>query len=162
MKCPDRSSRATICPDARTGPGKRLGTLGFSGDVAILPQRCPRLNLLSTHALIRTCGRGQATTARTAPRKREYRRDFPPRAWRQEKRTSMAGRLACFVTLRTLLPAIKRSPIVVAGGRMLGWSSQFSVCEWARIRNSPEVDAFVLAWIAGHANEQSRRRRLFM
>jgi hypothetical protein len=74
----------------------------------------------------------------------------------------MAGRLACFVTLRTLLSAIKRSPIVVAGGRMPGWSSRFSVCEWARIRNSPEVDAFVLAWIAGHANEQSRRRRLFM
>jgi hypothetical protein len=50
----------------------------------------------------------------------------------------------------------------VPGERMLGWSSQFSVCEWARIRNSPEVDAFVLAWIAGHAHEQSRRWRLFM
>ena len=117
------------------------------------------------YALIRTSGRGQATTAdrgTCVPRKREYRGTSHPGARRQEKITSMAGRLACFVTLRTLLPAIKRSPIVVAGERMLGWSSQFSVCEWTGFRNSPGFHAFVLAWIAGHAHEQPRRRRLFM
>ena len=34
--------------------------------------------------------------------------------------------------------------------------------EWARIRKSPEVDAFVLAWIASHVREPRRRPRHFM
>jgi hypothetical protein len=38
----------------------------------------------------------------------------------------------------------------------------FSPSQWARIRNSPEVDAFVLAWIASHVREPRQRPRTFM
>jgi hypothetical protein len=37
-----------------------------------------------------------------------------------------------------------------------------SAAEWARIRRSPEVDAFVLAWIASHVREPRRPPRTFM
>jgi hypothetical protein len=73
----------------------------------------------------------------------------------------MAHRLAHPVGLITLLAAIKRSPIVVMSARLFGGSARVNASEWARIRNSSEVDAFVLAWIAGHVQEPSRRR-LFM
>jgi hypothetical protein len=71
----------------------------------------------------------------------------------------MAYRLA-HVGLTTLLAAIKRSPIVLMSARLFR-NRRVNASEWARIRNSPEVDAFVLAWIAGHVQEPSRRR-LFM
>jgi hypothetical protein len=48
-------------------------------------------------------------------------------------------------TLSSLVGAIKRSPIFVRlSARAL------SPAEWARIRTSTQVDAFVLAWIASH------------
>ena len=59
--------------------------------------------------------------------------------------------------LHALLAAIKRSPIVahLAGG--------FSrAAQWAIVRKSPDVDAFVLAWIASHARTARRRPRHFM
>jgi hypothetical protein len=59
--------------------------------------------------------------------------------------------------LRALVAAIKRSPILVRlGARLL------SASEWARIRRSPDVDAFVLAWIASQVRESRHRRRTFM
>jgi hypothetical protein len=45
---------------------------------------------------------------------------------------------------------------MLLGQRML------TASEWARIRNSPEVDAFVLAWIASHVPGPRRARRTFM
>jgi hypothetical protein len=69
----------------------------------------------------------------------------------------MACRISSNGGLPALIAAIKRSPIIVwLGGRLL------SASEWARIRNSPEVDAYVLAWIASHVREPRRRRRMFM
>jgi hypothetical protein len=69
----------------------------------------------------------------------------------------MASRISSNGGLPALIAAIKRSPITVwLGGRLL------SASEWARIRNSPEVDAYVLAWIASHVREPRRRRRMFM
>jgi hypothetical protein len=59
--------------------------------------------------------------------------------------------------LRALIAAISRSPIVVSLGRRM-----LTASEWARIRNSPEVDAFVLAWIASHVPGPRRARRTFM
>jgi hypothetical protein len=56
-----------------------------------------------------------------------------------------------------LLAAIRRSPIVV---RMAGHLAQAR--EWARIRKSPEVDAYVLAWIASHVPRHRRIPRRFM
>jgi hypothetical protein len=57
-----------------------------------------------------------------------------------------------------LLAAIKRSPIVVRLAEGL-WQAR----EWARIRKSPEVDAYVLAWIASHVPANRRRApRRFM
>jgi hypothetical protein len=56
-----------------------------------------------------------------------------------------------------LIAAIRSSPIIVWLGARV-----FSASEWARIRKSPEVDAYVLAWIASHVPEPRRRPRRFM
>ena len=63
----------------------------------------------------------------------------------------MSFRLVTAGKLQLLLAAIARSPIV---------AHLLSPSEWARIRKSPEVDAFVLAWIASHVRE--RRSRTLM
>jgi hypothetical protein len=69
----------------------------------------------------------------------------------------MARRISSMGGLRALLAAIRSSPIIVRlGARLL------SASEWARIRNSPEVDAYVLAWIASHVREPRRGPRTFM
>jgi hypothetical protein len=59
--------------------------------------------------------------------------------------------------LNALLAAIKRSPIVVLLTERLSRAR-----EWARIRRSPEVDAYVLAWIASHTPRHRRIPRRFM
>ena len=60
-------------------------------------------------------------------------------------------------SLYALLAAIKRSPIVahLAGGLS-------RAAQWAIVRKSPDVDAFVLAWIASQARDARRRPRYFM
>jgi hypothetical protein len=59
--------------------------------------------------------------------------------------------------LYALLAAIKRSPIVARlSARLL------LAREWASVRKSPDVDAYVLAWIASHARARARRPRHFM
>jgi hypothetical protein len=68
----------------------------------------------------------------------------------------MGCRIASTGRLRALVVAIRKSPIVVRlRTRFL------TASEWAKIRKSPEVDAFVLAWIASHVREP-RRPRYFM
>jgi hypothetical protein len=67
----------------------------------------------------------------------------------------MAFRLISASKLQLLIAAITRSPII-ARLRM----PFFTPSDWARIRNSPEVDAFVLAWIASHVRERRRPRAL--
>jgi hypothetical protein len=57
--------------------------------------------------------------------------------------------------LQMLLAAIARSPII-----MHLRTCFFSPSDWARIRISPQVDAFVLAWIASEARERRRPRTL--
>ena len=60
-------------------------------------------------------------------------------------------------TLHQLLAAVRRSPIVVrVMGRILYAS------DWASMRKSPHVDAFVLAWIASHVREPRHVPRWFM
>jgi hypothetical protein len=66
----------------------------------------------------------------------------------------MSFRLVTAGKLQLLLAAIARSPIGHLRTHLL------SPSEWARIRKSPEVDAFVLAWIASHVRE--RRSRTLM
>jgi hypothetical protein len=66
----------------------------------------------------------------------------------------MDCRIASTGRLRALIAAIRNSPIVVR--LRVGFVTS---SEWARIRKSPEVDAFVLAWIASHVHEPRRRRR---
>jgi len=61
------------------------------------------------------------------------------------------------IDLQALLAAIKSSPIVVRlTARLL------QAREWARVRQSPEVDAYVLAWIASHVRHRPRRPHHFM
>ena len=61
----------------------------------------------------------------------------------------MTFELSHGATLHALFAAIKSSPIVVRrAGRILYAS------DWASIRKSPHVDAFVLAWIASHVGER--------
>jgi hypothetical protein len=67
--------------------------------------------------------------------------------------------------LGALLAAIKNSPIVVrlTGGlaqvKDWDWASWRKV-PWASVRRSPDVDAYVLAWIASHV--RTRRPRSFI
>ena len=60
-------------------------------------------------------------------------------------------------SLYALLAAIKRSPIVT---HLTGGLSR--AAQWAMVRKSPDVDAFVLAWIASQARDARRRPRYFM
>jgi hypothetical protein len=57
--------------------------------------------------------------------------------------------------LGALLAAVRCSPIIA---RLPFLRAQ----QWARIRRSPDVDAFVLAWIASHVRDRPRPPRLFM
>ena len=59
--------------------------------------------------------------------------------------------------LYALVAAIRNSPIVV---RLTArrWRSR----DWQSVRNSPDVDAFVLAWIASHVRGARRAPRMFM
>jgi hypothetical protein len=68
--------------------------------------------------------------------------------------------------LKALLAAIQRSPIVVRFASQLSqvrdqlsqvrdWASWQKV-PWANVRRSPDVDAYVLAWIASHVRRQPR------
>ena len=59
--------------------------------------------------------------------------------------------------LYALVAAIRNSPIV-ARLTARGWLAG----DWARVRNSPEVDAYVLAWIASHVRGARRPPRMFM
>jgi hypothetical protein len=56
-----------------------------------------------------------------------------------------------------LLAAIKRSPIVPRLTERL-----LLARAWASVRKSPDVDAYVLAWIASHVGGGRRPRRPFM
>ena len=59
--------------------------------------------------------------------------------------------------LQALLTAIRRSPIVVRLAERL-----LLARDWASVRRSPEVDAYVLAWIASHTRGRRRPHRFFM
>jgi len=70
--------------------------------------------------------------------------------------------------LVALLAAIQRSPIVVRFAGQLSqvrqqlshvrdWASWQKV-PWANVRRSPDVDAYVLAWIASHVRVRRQPR----
>jgi hypothetical protein len=63
--------------------------------------------------------------------------------------------------LKALLAAIQRSPIVVRFASQLSqvrdWASWQKV-PWASVRRSPDVDAYVLAWIASHVRARRQPR----
>ncbi len=59
--------------------------------------------------------------------------------------------------LQPLIAAIKRSPIVLRLSERL-----LLARDWASVRKSPEVDAYVLAWIASHVRGPRRAPRWFM
>jgi hypothetical protein len=61
------------------------------------------------------------------------------------------------VPLHALIAAIKRSPIVVRLSERL-----LLARDWASVRKSPDVDAYVLAWIASHVRNARRPPRTFM
>jgi hypothetical protein len=66
----------------------------------------------------------------------------------------MISRMFDGVTLHRLLATVRSSPITV---RFLGRILYAS--DWASMRKSPHVDAFVLAWIASHARGHRVPRR---
>jgi hypothetical protein len=57
--------------------------------------------------------------------------------------------------LHALIAAIRCSPIMAR-------LRYFRARQWARIRRSPDADAFVLEWIASHVRERPRPPRPFM
>jgi len=69
----------------------------------------------------------------------------------------MTSKRSCGAALHRLLAAVRNSPIAVRlVGRILYTS------DWASMRNSPHVDAFVLAWIASHVPARRDMPRRFM
>jgi len=59
--------------------------------------------------------------------------------------------------LPALLAAIKSSPIIVRpAARCL------QALDWDSVRKSPDVDAYVLAWIASHVRGTRRAPRILM
>jgi hypothetical protein len=73
--------------------------------------------------------------------------------------------------LAALLAAIQRSPIVVLFASQLSqvrdwasrdWASRdwasWQKIPWASVRRSPDVDAYVLAWIASHVRTRRQPR----
>jgi hypothetical protein len=74
---------------------------------------------------------------------------FRPKSFRPK---SSAG-----ADLHALLAAVKRSPIVARiAARLL------LARDWASVRQSPDVDAYVLAWIASHVRGPRPTPRRFM
>jgi hypothetical protein len=85
------------------------------------------------------------------------------------------SRLSTGTGLKALLAAIQRSPIVVRFASQLSqvrdqlsqvrdqlsqvrdWASWQKV-PWASVRRSPDVDAYVLAWIASHVRARRQPR----
>jgi hypothetical protein len=65
--------------------------------------------------------------------------------------------LSAGARLYALLAAIRRSPIVLRLAERV-----LLAREWASVRKSPDVDAYVLAWIASHVRGARRRPRMFM
>ena len=59
--------------------------------------------------------------------------------------------------LRALLDAVRSSPIVVRLAARL-----MPARDWASVRRSPDVDAYVLAWIASHVRGPRRAPHRFM
>ena len=65
--------------------------------------------------------------------------------------------------LRALLAAIKCSPIVVRLTEQLLLAERLLLARsWASVRKSPDVDAYVLDWIASHTRGRRRPPRMFM
>ena len=56
-----------------------------------------------------------------------------------------------FARLSALLAMIARSPIVAAP------VAKGPVPDWATLRHSPDVDGFILEWLAGQARGTPRR-----
>jgi hypothetical protein len=78
------------------------------------------------------------------------------------------SRLSTGTGLKALLAAIQRSPIVVRFASQLSqvrdqlsqvrdWASWQKV-PWANVRRLPDVDAYVLAWIASHVRARRQPR----
>ena len=65
--------------------------------------------------------------------------------------------LSASARLHALLAAIRRSPIVLRLAERV-----LLAREWASVRKSPDVDAYMLAWIASHVHGARRRPRAFM
>ena len=70
---------------------------------------------------------------------------------------STGSELSAGARLYALLAAIRRSPIVLRLTERL-----LLARDWARVRKSPDVDAYVLAWIASHVRGARHPRRMFM
>jgi len=69
----------------------------------------------------------------------------------------MTSKRFCYATLHQLLAAVRRSPIIVRAMSRILYAS-----DWASMRKSPHVDAFVLAWIASHVHEPRYVPRRFI
>jgi hypothetical protein len=75
----------------------------------------------------------------------------------RESVMTTGSELSAGARLYALLAAIKRSPIVLRLTEQL-----LLARNWASVRKSPDVDAYVLAWIASHVRGARRPRRPFM
>jgi hypothetical protein len=80
--------------------------------------------------------------------------------WFPHRESPGKGRRSIMSTgarLYASLAAIRRSPIVLRVTEQL-----LLARTWASVRKSPDVDAYVLAWIASHVRGSRRPPRTFM
>jgi predicted NAD/FAD-dependent oxidoreductase len=70
---------------------------------------------------------------------------------------SIALKTSVGADLRALLAVVRSSPIVARLAARLMPSR-----DWASVRRSPDVDAYVLAWIASHVRGPRRVPHKFM
>ncbi|MFL5104267.1 MAG: hypothetical protein ACJ8E5_27025 [Xanthobacteraceae bacterium] len=79
---------------------------------------------------------------------------------------TMGSGLPTGTGLKALVAAIQRSPIVVRFASQFSqvrdWASRdwasWQKMPWASVRRSPDVDAYVLAWIASHVRARRQPR----
>lgn len=135
-------------------PWRSSGDLPAFQRAQDLPLRCPHGNVLFNQDLIRTLRAVRPTTG--------DRSDVGnPDIFAADRRGRMAQLFASFEALSAFGRALRHSPIAVTPVHNCRSTGQLGTAEWARIRNSPNIDGFILEWLADHAHAARHRGRNF-
>src|SRR5262249_40067667 len=137
--------------------------------LTVVPQIRPvaALNAVGARAVTSRTGTARSTTNTQSVRE-HFSRDgvlgsslaeWIRKVLLRDGRASMStgSELSAVARLYASLAAIRRSPIVLRRAERV-----LLAREWASVRKSPDVDAYILAWIANHVRGARRPPRTFM